>query len=139
LATVAHHKLPLKFFVLNNGGYAAIRGTQNSYFGSPNIGCTPETGVTLPDICAVANAYGIATARIEDQTDLLAQVQRVLAMPGPVVCEVKVIPEEARAPRVTSVQLPNGTFASKPLEDLWPFLDREEFRENMIVAPLKQE
>ena len=138
LATVAHHKLPLKLFVLNNGGYAAIRGTQNSYFGGANIGCTPETGVTLPDVCAVANAYGIATARIEDQTDLLAQVQRVLAMPGPVVCEVKVIPEEPRAPRVTSVQLPNGSFASKPLEDLWPFLDREEFRENMIVAPLKE-
>jgi acetolactate synthase-1/2/3 large subunit len=62
----------------------------------------------------------------------------VLAIPGPVVCDVKVIPEEARAPRVTSVQLPDGTFASKPLEDLWPFLEREEFRENMIVAPLKE-
>ncbi len=137
LATVAHHQLPLKFFVLNNDGYAAIRGSQNSFFGGANIGCDSKTGLNLPDLCAVARAYGLSTACIEDQTDLLEQVKRVLEMPGPVVCDVKVIPEEARAPRVTSVQLPNGSFASKPLEDLWPFLDRDEFRKNMIVRPLK--
>jgi acetolactate synthase-1/2/3 large subunit len=138
LATVAHHRLPLKFFVLNNDGYAAIRGSQTGFFGGPNIGCDSKTGLTLPNICAVARAYGLGTARIEDQTDLLGQVKRVLAMPGPVVCDVKVIAQEARAPRVTSVQLANGSMASKPLEDLWPFLDREEFRKNMIVAPLEE-
>jgi acetolactate synthase-1/2/3 large subunit len=138
LATVAHHRLPLKFFVLNNGGYAAIRGSQKAFFGGPNIGCDAATGLTLPDLCEVARAYGIGTARIEDQTDLLGQVKGVLAMPGPVVCDVHVLPEEARAPRVTSVQLANGSMASKPLEDLWPFLDRDEFRKNMIVAPLEE-
>jgi acetolactate synthase-1/2/3 large subunit len=138
LATVAHHRLPLKFFVLNNNGYAAIRGSQNSFFGGANIGCDPKTGLTLPNICEVARAYGLATARIEDQTGLAAQVKRVLDTPGPVVCEVIVIPEEPRAPRVTSVQLPNGTMVSKPLEDLWPFLDRDEFRANMIVSPLEE-
>ena len=65
-------------------------------------------------------------------------MKRVLEMPGPVVCDVRMLPEEVRAPRVTSVQLANGSFASKPLEDLWPFLDREEFRKNMIVAPLEE-
>jgi len=137
LATVAHHRLPLKFFVLNNGGYAAIRGSQKGFFGGANIGCDPATGLTLPDLCAVAQAYGLGTARIEDQTDLLGQVRRVLDTPGPVVCDVRVLAEEPRAPRVTSVQLANGSMASKPLEDLWPFLDREEFRKNMIVAPLE--
>jgi acetolactate synthase-1/2/3 large subunit len=138
LATVAHHRLPLKFFVLNNGGYASIRGSQANYFGGPNIGCTRETGVTLPDVCAVAKAYGLATARIENQTDLLAQVRRVLRTPGPVVCDVKVIADEVRAPRLSSVQRPDGSFVSKPLEDLWPFLDREEFLANMIVPPLPE-
>jgi acetolactate synthase-1/2/3 large subunit len=136
LATVAHHQLPLKFFVLDNAGYAAIRGSQNAYFGGPNIGCDPATGLSLPDFCEVARAYGIASARIDNQTDLAGQVRKVLDTPGPVVCVVKVLAEEVRAPRVTSVQLLNGSFASKPLEDLWPFLDREEFRENMIVPPL---
>ena len=55
-----------------------------------------------------------------------------------VVCEVKVIPDEVRAPRLSSVQRPDGSFASKPLEDLWPFLDREEFRANMIVPLLPE-
>jgi acetolactate synthase-1/2/3 large subunit len=138
LATVAHHKLPVKFFVLNNNGYEAIRGTQKGFFGGPNIGCDAATGLTLPDLLAVAKAYGLGTARIDDQTDLAGQVKRVLEMPGPVICDVMVIPEEARAPRVTSVQLADGTFASKPLEDLWPFLDRDEFGKNMIVAPLEE-
>jgi len=138
LATVAHHKLPVKFFVLDNDGYAAIRGSQKNFFGEVNIGCDPATGLSVPDFTEVARAYGIASARIDDQADLLGQVRKVLAMPGPVVCVVKVLPDEPRAPRVTSVQLPNGSFASKPLEDLWPFLDREEFRKNMIVPPLSE-
>lgn len=138
LATIAHHRLPLKFFVLNNDGYAAIRGSQNNFFGGANIGCDSKTGLTLPNICDVAHSYGLGTARITDQTDLLGQVKRVLDMPGPVVCDVRVLLEEVRAPRVTSIQLPNGSFKSKPLEDLWPFLDRDEFRENMIVAPLEE-
>jgi acetolactate synthase-1/2/3 large subunit len=80
----------------------------------------------------------LGTARIDDQTDLAGQVRRVLETPGPVICDVHVLPDEPRAPRVTSVQLPNGVMFSKPLEDLWPFLDREEFRKNMIVAPLAE-
>ena len=86
----------------------------------------------------MAEAYGLSTAHIDDQTDLLGQVKRVLEMPGPVVCDVRVLADETRAPRVTSVQLANGSMASKPLEDLWPFLDREEFLSNMLI-PVKEE
>ena len=78
------------------------------------------------------------TAIIEDQSDLRAAVRRVLRSHGPVVCDVHVIPEEIRAPRVTSIQRPDGSFVSKPLEDLWPFLDRDEFAENMIVEPVSE-
>jgi acetolactate synthase-1/2/3 large subunit len=138
LATVAHWQLPIKFFILNNGGYAAIRGSQTNFFGGPNIGCDERTGVTLPDFQKVARAYGLKTAVIADQRDLRRKVRRVLAMPGPVVCDVRVIPDEVRAPRVTSVQKPDGSFVSKPLEDLWPLLDRDEFHQNMIVPPLEE-
>jgi acetolactate synthase-1/2/3 large subunit len=61
----------------------------------------------------------------------------VLDMAGPVLCDVRVIPDETRAPRLSSAQRPDGSFVSKPLEDLWPFLDRKEFLENMIVKPLE--
>lgn len=139
LATVAFHKLPIKFFVLNNNGYASIRASQTGFFGKPNIGCSEQTGVELPELSKVAAAYGIASAEIHDQTDLAEQIRVVLDTPGPVICDLKVIPDEARCPRVTSVQRPDGSFVSKPLEDLWPFLDRDEFRANMIVPPITEE
>jgi acetolactate synthase-1/2/3 large subunit len=138
LATVAYHQLPIKFFVLNNNGYAAIRGSQKAFFGAPNIGCDEATGLKLPDLHAVAHAYGIATAEIHDQQELAAQVRRVLDIPGPVICDVHVLAEEPREPRVTSVQRADGSFVSKPLEDLAPFLSREEFLANMIISPIEE-
>jgi acetolactate synthase-1/2/3 large subunit len=142
LATIAHLQLPIKIFVLNNQGYASIRASQTNYFGGPNIGCSPETGVSIPDYRKVARAYGLKTAIIEGQgegqLDLRAAVRKVLRSRGPVLCDVHIIPDEIRAPRVTSIQRPDGSFLSKPLEDLWPFLDRDEFRQNMIVEPVSE-
>jgi acetolactate synthase I/II/III large subunit len=136
LATVAWHNLPIKFFILNNEGYASIRASQGNFFGKSNIGCDENTGIRLPDFRKVAHAYGLNTASIEEQLNLREQVRQVLHMPGPVVCDVKVIPDELRAPRVMSVQRPDGSFVSKPLEDLWPFLDREQLRKDMIIPAL---
>jgi acetolactate synthase-1/2/3 large subunit len=138
LETVARLNLPIKFFVLNNDGYASIRASQINFFGSPQLGCDSRTGLTIPDICKVAAAYGLSTARIASQANLGEQVRRVLETPGPVVCDVHVIPDEVRGPRLSSMQRADGSMVSKPLEDLWPFLDREEFRANMIVPPLEE-
>ena len=137
LATIAKHDLPIKFFILNNGGYASIRASQTAFFGAATIGCDDATGMHLPDFREVARAYGLKTALIAEQSDLRAEVSRVLQMNGPVVCEVQVICDEIRGPRVSSVQRPDGSFVSKPLEDLWPFLPREEFFSNMTVPPLE--
>jgi acetolactate synthase I/II/III large subunit len=138
LETVARLNLPIKFFVLNNDGYASIRASQANYFGKATIGCDERTGLTIPSLSKIANAYGIKSAVIADQHDLRGDVRRVLDTPGPVVCDVHVIPDETRAPRLSSVQKPDGSFVSKPLEDLWPFLEREEFLANMIVKPLEE-
>jgi acetolactate synthase I/II/III large subunit len=129
--------LPIKFFILNNDGYGSIRASQANFFGEARLGCDAKTGLTLPDISKVAAAYGLATAVIEDQRDLRSAVRRVLAMSGPVVCDVRVIPDEVRAPRLASYQRPDGSLVSRPLEDLWPFLPRPEFLANMIVPPLE--
>jgi acetolactate synthase-1/2/3 large subunit len=138
LATIQHLKLPIKFFVLNNNGYASIRASQSNFFGSPQVGCDDTTGVHLPELCRVAAAYGIASSRIDNQVNLREQVRRVLEMPGPVICDVHVVPDEVRGPRLSSVQMPDGSMVSKPLEDLWPFLSRDEFLSNMIVPPLEE-
>jgi len=134
LETVARLQLPVAFFVLNNDGYASIRASQTAFFGEPRIGCDRRTGQTLPDVIAVARAYGLATDAILDQTDLRSSIERVMSHPGPIVCDVRVIPDEVRQPRLSSIQRADGSFESKPLEDLWPFLHREEFHRNMIAA-----
>jgi acetolactate synthase-1/2/3 large subunit len=138
LATVRHRNLPIKFFILNNDGYASIRASQANFFGSPLLGCDESTGLLIPDLCKVATAFGLTAARITSQENLRDEVRRVLEMPGPVVCDVQVIPDEVRGPRLSSMQRPDGSMVSKPLEDLWPFLPREEFLANMIIPPLEE-
>jgi acetolactate synthase-1/2/3 large subunit len=137
LETVARLNLPLKFFILNNDGYASIRSSQRGWFGKSTIGAHSTTGLSVPDLSKVASSYGILPYVIEDQRNLRKDIRTVLDMPGPVVVDVRVIPEEIRGPRVQSVQLADGRFVSKPMEDLWPFLPRDEFRENMIIPPLE--
>lgn len=137
LETVARLKLPIKFFVINNGGYASIRAMQMNYF-QRKVGADSESGLTLPDIIKVAAAYGLSTMRIVDQNDLRNQIRNVLQLPGPVICEIMAIPDEIRAPRLSSRQRNDGMMISKPLEDLWPFLDRQEFLSNMLIQPLDE-
>lgn len=136
LETIRRLQLPVKFFVLDNEGYGSIRASQTAFFGACMIGCDAATGQTLPDVRRVAEAYGIATDAITSQQCLREQICRVLTTPGPVVCDVHMILDEVRQPRLSSVQRPDGSFVSKPLEDLWPFLDRAEFKANMLVETM---
>jgi acetolactate synthase-1/2/3 large subunit len=137
LETASRLKLPVKFFVLNNDGYASIRASQTGYFGKPSIGCDSRTGLTVPSLAKIADAYNIRSVLIADQKSLREDVRRALAIEGPVLIDVHVIPDEIRAPRLQSYQKPDGSMVSRPLEDMFPFLPREEFLANMIVKPLE--
>ncbi len=137
LETLRRLRLPVKIFVLNNEGYASIRASQQSYF-QHLVAADSNSGLTLPDVRNVAAAYGLPSVCIADQHDLRQQIRAVLERPGPVVCEVLAVIDEQRAPRISSTQLPDGSMVSKPLEDLWPFLNREEFRSNMIIPPVDE-
>ena len=131
LETVKRLNLPIKFFVLNNGGYVSIQTTQKNYFAGHYVGSSATSGLTLPDIKRVARSFGIATAQLKNQNGIRGKVQKILQMDGPVVCEVMVSPDQVTAPRVSSKQREDGSMVSLPMEDLWPFLDREEFWGNM--------
>ncbi|HZZ40421.1 MAG TPA: thiamine pyrophosphate-binding protein [Acidobacteriaceae bacterium] len=139
LETAARLQLPVKFFILNNDGYASIRASQTGYFGKPSIGCDRATGLSVPDMSRIAASYGIPALVIENQKNLRDDVRRALAIDGPAIVDVHVIPDEVRAPRLQSYQRPDGSFVSKPLEDLFPFLPREEFLANMIIPALEDE
>ena len=94
--------------------------------------------MTLPPLRGVVEAYGLVYERIESDAGLPARVRAILGAAGPVVIEVITPREEPRAPSLSSVRKPDGSMVSKPLEDLWPFLPREEFMANMIVPPLPE-
>ena len=137
LETIRRLGLPIKLFVLNNNGYGSIRATQRNYFGGRLVASDPSSGLTLPDIARIAAAYGLPAARIENHERLRETVRQVLQAAGPVVCEVAISPEQSTAPKVSSMQRADGSMASKPLEDLAPFLDRREFAANMLIPALQ--
>lgn len=136
LATVARLGLPIKFFVVNNDGFASIRASQKGYFGRL-VGADPSSGMTLPDVKRVAEAYGIPASRMDRPGEMARVIREILAEPGPSLCDVVVAPDEPRVPRLASAQLPDGTMVSRPLEDLFPFLPRDEFRANMLIPPIE--
>jgi len=136
LQTLVHYNLPVVLFVLNNGGYLTIKLMQQNHFGR-YVGSEAGSGLSCPDIIKVANAYGIGTERIADHTELRSKMNRVLAQTGPFVCEILMPENQPLIPRVSSLKKPDGTIVSKPLEDLYPFLSRNEFMENMIVEPIE--
>ncbi len=134
LQTIAHYQLPVKIFVLNNRGYVSIRQTQNNFFGRLT-GEGPNSGVSFPDIVRVADAYGIPACRIENGEDY-ARAAQLLAEPGPTLCEVMLDPAQTFEPRTSSRQLPDGRIVSAPLEDMYPFLDKDELLENLKIPPV---
>ena len=136
LQTVAHYRLPIKLFVLSNKGYISIRQTQDAFFDGRHAGCDALSGVSFPDVTQLAAAYGLSSAVIEANERIAEDIAKVLAMPGPVVCDVRLTPDYRFEPKLSSEKKADGRMISKPLEDMYPFLDREEFRSNMIIPEL---
>ena len=140
LQTIVNYKLPIKIFVCNNNGYASIKNTQKAFFDSNFIGTFTEgSGQTLPDILKIVDAYGIKTYRIENQHNLKQELRYVLDYPGPIVCEVMLPVDGRLEPKITAKLLKDGSMVANPLEDLWPFLDRDEFAQNMIIKQWEEE
>jgi len=135
LETIRRLALPVKLFVLNNDGYASIRTSQLRYFGRL-AGADADSGVTLPPLEHVVTAYGLPYARIDTEVNLVGRIRALLDAPGPIVVEVMTPRDESRAPSLSSMRMPDGSLVSKPLEDLWPFLPRDEFLSNMLIAPI---
>ena len=138
LETVRRLNLPIKYFILCNGNYASIMGTQRNYFQGRMVGSDPASHLTLPDVRRVAEAYGIQTREILGHTSIRETVQEVLDAPGPVVCAVRVSSDQVTAPRATSSVRPDGTIVSLPMEDMAPRLPRDVFFSEMIVPPLEE-
>lgn len=138
LQTIVHNKLPVKLFVWNNDGYLSIRATQNKFFDGRFIGTDKTSGVSFPDLSKIAYAYGISYVRMEKINQMDEQFERIMAMDEPVLCEVMSIRDQLVMPSVSSKKLADGKLVSKPIEDMFPFLPREEFESEMIVEPIAE-
>jgi acetolactate synthase-1/2/3 large subunit len=134
LLTAQYYKLPLKIFILNNGGYASIRLTQNSLFEGRLVAADASSGVGTVDFRKLADLYGFGYARISNNDDIVEQAGAILATPGAAICEVMISPSAGITPKASAFRRPDGTIESRPLEDMAPFLPRDEILENMRLA-----
>lgn len=131
LQTIRQCGLNVKVIIFNNDGYESIRTTQNSWFEGRYVGAGTTSGVGAPDFATLAAAYGFAYRRAHQNAGLEDVVREALETPGPMLCELLLSPTQGRTPRLSSFKRKDGTLESRPLEDMFPFLPREEIEENM--------
>lgn len=139
LQTIIHHQMPIKIFLINNNGYHSIRQTQGNFFGEPFVGIGYDSGdLSFPDMEKLAAAYGYPYVRIEKNEQLGEYIEQTLSMEGPVICEVMVSMDQKFEPKSATKKLEDGTLISPPLEDLAPFLSREELQRNMLIPMVEE-
>lgn len=138
LQTIIHHRMNIKIFVINNGGYHSIRQTQKNFFGEPLVGVGVDSGdLSFPSLEKLAGVYGYPYKAARHNSELPSAVEGTLAMEGPVICEVFVTTDQNFEPKSSAKRLPDGTMVSPPLEDLSPFLPDEEMDANMIIPRIE--
>lgn len=140
LQTIISHQLPIKIFVINNGGYHSIRQTQTNLFrGEPLVGIGIDSGMggvqdlSFPDMEKIAHAYGFPFIRAHHNEELHDAVAETLATDGPAICEIMVTLTQQFLPKSAAKRLPDGSIISPPLEDLAPYLPDEEMDRIMLV------
>lgn len=127
LQTVVYNKLNLKTFIINNNGYHSIRQTQTNLFEPPLVGVCDGNGLSFPDLEKLAAAYNMRYVRIDKVDEIEAKTLEALAGEDPVLCEVVVSDKQNFAPKLSSKVLPDGRIVSPPIDDMFPFLEREEY------------
>lgn len=138
LQTIIHHRMPIKIFLINNGGYHSIRQTQKNFFGEPLVGIGADSyDLSFPEMEKLAAAYGYPYVAAHHNGELAEAVEKTLAMDGPVICEVFVTIDQNFEPKSSAKRLPDGSMVSPPLEDLSPFLPEEEMDAMMIIPRIK--
>jgi len=134
LATIMHHKLPVKIFIFNNGGYLTIKQTQEAGFDSKYMGINKSTGISFPNFEKLALAYDIPFIKISNQKNLKNTINQIVYSDGPNICELIMDENQETSPRIMKRKKPDGTMSQAPIEDLYPFLNPEELEENLNIA-----
>ena len=141
LQTIITNQLPIKIFLINNDGYHSIRLTQNNLFKEHcKVGIGPESkDLSFPEYKKIAEAFGYPYYSAHSNDEMKEVVAEVLAQPGFAFCEIFTNTTQVWEPKSSTKRLPDGTLVSPPLEDLAPFLPREEVLENLYIKPVEEE
>lgn len=135
--TLAYYNVPLKLFILNNREYVTIKHTLNAYFDGRMVGADATSGYSVPEFVEIARAYGLNVEVISHHGHLRGKIRAVLDAPGCIVCDVRMPVDQPLVPILLQHKRADGTIVTDPIERLTPYLPEEEFRANMIVAPLE--
>lgn len=130
LQTISYNKCNFKLFVLNNNGYHSIRQTQTNLFRPPFVGVSADSGVSFPDFSKVADTFGFKYLKVDALSSMDDDINAALETEGAVLCEVFLDEHQFFAPKLSSRVNPDGTIVSPPIDDMFPFLDRDEYNGN---------
>ncbi len=131
MQTIVYNKLNIKLIYLNNKGYHSMRQTQKNLFKDSLVGISDDNGISFPEIGKIAYAYGIPFKQITALKEI-SEIYDFIEQNGPVICEIIVDPNQNFEPKLSSKVLPDGKIVSPPIDDMFPFLSREEYESNKI-------
>jgi acetolactate synthase-1/2/3 large subunit len=139
LQTIKHYNLPIKLFIHSNGGFLSNVNSQKNLFGGKFVGSEASSGITCPDFVKVGQAYGIKSIRINNHQEMKAKIKYVLNYKGPIICDINALKDFSLTPKLLTKKRADGSFYSPALEDMWPFLSKEELKQDMIIPLLEEE
>jgi len=132
LQTISGLGIPAQIFILNNNGYHSIRQTQHSFFKDNIVGCGIESGLTFPNFKKIAQAFEFEYFSIMNHFELKNKLSHIMDTNNKFICEIMIDLTQQFSPKVTSKKLADGSMVTSNLEDMWPFLSKEELEENIL-------
>ena len=132
LATVLHHKIPIKIFVYNNGGYLTIKQTQQLGFKSRIMGSDKDSGISFPNLKFISKSHKLDYQKIVNNKNLKKKIISVLKSKKPVLCELILDKEQEQIPKAINKRTPDGKSVATTFEDMYPFLSKREIQGNML-------
>jgi len=131
LQTIIQYKLPLKILIFNNGAYGAIEITQKNFF-KTKYGVDQSSGISFPDTEKISNAYGIKYISVSKYENITDSIREFYSYNDTIILEVFCC-IQGRFPKLSAIKNDDDTFSNRPFEDMEPFLNREDFKNEMIV------